>query len=815
MKRALLLLAVLLMFVNNLNAGAIANIIASDGLSFTIDWGTADGIQVGMKGEVKAVSRNASGESNITLGRFVVRSVLDNSALVKLEKLEGGARLEDARFVVFDAYPELNSSPAQQTSSKDSVDSLLEKGDKAFESGKFEQALQYYQNALALDPHNVVAKEKCIETQRKIDELKKPEKFKYYINKSDASYAKGDVKYAFLYLVEAYRAYPQGATEVKVRLEKLNQEHATEIQDIMAARAEELRDVSPAFHDMLAPPPPPESPTKAEGAPEAVPTAATVSTTANDQQMIEFVRSRAAQVSKNEYGYWEALLPKNIVMVYIPAGDFTVGSPATDGAADEHPSHKVFIDGFWLGKTEVTFDQYDWFCSETGRARPADEGWGRGNQPVIHVSWDDAAAFCGWLSTQTGFHFRLPTEAEWEKAARSTYPWGETPASDKMANYNNHVNATTPIGSYQKGISSYGIYDMAGNVWEWIADWYDSDYYGISEARNPRGPASGDQRVVRGGCWADKADFIRSANRSSESPSSKMNIIGLRLAMDALAEAGTPAPIQTVPTVTLPKPEKSPISETSEPFLEKVRDKAEKIEKNRMGFWEAFFPKDLVVIYVPPGEFTLGSPVGEGDADEHPSHKVFIDGFWLGKTEVTFDQYDWFCSETGRERPSDEGWGRGRLPVINVTYHDADEFCTWLAAKTNLPFRLPTEAEWEKGARDLYPWGDAAPNNRLANFNRSLSGTVAVGAFPAGASFCGALDMAGNVWEWVSDWYDEDYYRNSESHNPRGPASGSERVVRGGSWADSRALIRSANRSSENPSRFLNILGFRLALSGQ
>jgi formylglycine-generating enzyme required for sulfatase activity len=181
---------------------------------------------------------------------------------------------------------------------------------------------------------------------------------------------------------------------------------------------------------------------------------------------------------------------------------------------------------------------------------------------------------------------------------------------------------------------------------------------------------------------------------------------------------------------------------------------------------------------------------------------------------VTFEQYDRFCAESGREKAADEGWGRGNRPAIYVSWNDARDYCSWLAKKTGLKFRLPSEAEWEKAARDRYPWGSQPPDSDHANFDKENLKTAPVGSYPQGASPYGILDLAGNVWEWTSDWYDPGFYENSPRENPQGPDTGSEKVVRGGSWANGAGLVRAANRSGENPDSKLNILGFRLALGG-
>jgi formylglycine-generating enzyme required for sulfatase activity len=240
---------------------------------------------------------------------------------------------------------------------------------------------------------------------------------------------------------------------------------------------------------------------------------------------------------------------------------------------------------------------------------------------------------------------------------------------------------------------------------------------------------------------------------------------------------------------------------------------APKITQNNEGYSEAAFAQDTVMITSPGGAFTVGSPSGEGDPDEHPAHRVMLDDFWIGKTEVTFDQYDAFCRDTGRTMADDGGFGRGDQPVINVSWNDATAYCKWLSRKTGMLFRLPSESEWEKAAKGFFPWGSAKPDQRLANFGNLVGHPVAVGSYPGGASVYGVHDLAGNVWEWTADWYSPSAYRDAEEENPTGPDSGTERCVRGGSWRDGAGLIRSANRSPEKPASRLNVLGFRLAMS--
>jgi formylglycine-generating enzyme required for sulfatase activity len=218
-------------------------------------------------------------------------------------------------------------------------------------------------------------------------------------------------------------------------------------------------------------------------------------------------------------------------MIYIPSGKFMMG--ANDGNDNEKPLHEVDLDGYWIGKYEVTFAQYDRYCGETGKENPGDEGWGRENRPVINVSWDDAAAYCRWLSQKTGLKFQLPTEAQWEKAARGSrgfqYPWGNDFDKTKCNSYESRLDKTMPVGSFPSGKSPYGCMDMAGNVWEWCADWYDNDYYKNSPSKNPPGPAHGSARVLRGGSWIGVAPFCRAAFRAHYLPAFRDDFVGFRL----------------------------------------------------------------------------------------------------------------------------------------------------------------------------------------------------------------------------------------------------------------------------------------------
>ncbi len=187
-------------------------------------------------------------------------------------------------------------------------------------------------------------------------------------------------------------------------------------------------------------------------------------------------------------------------MVYVKGGWFEMGS--NSGESDEKPVHRVWVDDFYIGMYEVTFSEYDKFCETTGRSKPSDYGWGRGNRPVINISWHDAKAYCEWVGG------RLPTEAEWEYAAKGGeksrgYKYSGSDDIGSVAWYTgNSGRKTHPVG--RKNPNELGIYDMTGNVWEWCSDWYGRYYYLKSPKRNPKGALHGTARIRRGGCWGDK-----------------------------------------------------------------------------------------------------------------------------------------------------------------------------------------------------------------------------------------------------------------------------------------------------------------------
>jgi len=280
----------------------------------------------------------------------------------------------------------------------------------------------------------------------------------------------------------------------------------------------------------------------------------------------------------------------DMVMVYVPTGEFEMGtswlgsirrafSPRDRERAgfglyvfsNERPRHTVYLDAFWIDQTEVTVAMFRTFVEDTGYETTAEQqGWGKpwtdrpdewpqvngadwqhprglgssavDDHPVTQVSWEDAAAYCAWAGGQ------LPTEAQWEKACRGTdgrmWPWGNTYDANRLSSceaqcpierwkddrYDDGYAFTAPVGSFPDGVSPYGALDMAGNLWEWVADWYADDYYGGSPYENPLGPDSGTVRAMRGGAWYNTDVWVTCSVRHQNPPSDLYDDLGFRCA---------------------------------------------------------------------------------------------------------------------------------------------------------------------------------------------------------------------------------------------------------------------------------------------
>jgi formylglycine-generating enzyme required for sulfatase activity len=523
--------------------------------------------------------------------------------------------------------------------------------------------------------------------------------------------------------------------------------------------------------------------------------------------------------------------------VYVEAGEFAMGDLFNEGHSDEIPVHQVYLDAYYIGKYKVTNGEYRrfieaggyetpryWIEGGFGEFGPVPAHWmsveyfggglpGNENYPVVGISWYEAMAYCSWLSGETGYRYRLPTEAEWEKAARGSgkrrYPWGNE-IDKTRTNYDwgneRGVMRLTPVGFYDGSLrhgvetksnaSPYGAYDMCGLTSEWCLDWYAVNYYHYSQKKNPKGPPEGSSRVLRSAGYIDSAYYQRAAGRHKKGAHTKSFTTGFRW----------------------------------------VRGTGTQMDENR--------GDDAVLeefIMIPAGEFEMGDHFQEGDGDEVPVHSVYLDAYYIGKDKVSNREYRQFIENGGyadQKYWAEGGYGEfGRqprfweddrfnggglsgndnFPVVGVSWFEAMAYCSWLSELSGMSCRLPTEAEWEKAARGKenrrYPWG-ASIDGSYANFEHSGDpfepGITPLRFYDKNVSFYGVRDMTGNVWEWCLDWYaGSEYYAVSPKNNPAGPLSGSSRVLRGGGWVDSAYYHRAANRNSSFPENRNPIQGFR------
>ena len=454
----------------------------------------------------------------------------------------------------------------------------------------------------------------------------------------------------------------------------------------------------------------------------------------------------------------------------VPAGPFMMGSDplaAYPPDRDELPRHSVRLAAFRMSRTPVTNLQYRAFAVETGRRLPfsRSDAAGQDECPVTYVSWQDAQEFCEWSGT------RLPTEAEWEAAARGgddrLWPWGNQPPDPDLCIFAAGIGGPSPVGKHPRGDSPTGARDLAGNVWEWVSSAYRPYPYNAFDGREQAGDT--EPRVVRGGSYLDGPDGVRCSVRRSMLAPARDTYVGFRV----------------------------------------VRDKA-----------ETRIPFDWVD--VPAGEAVLGrdpvTPGGPALADELPRHVVDLASFELSLTPVTNAQYQGLVAAGAVPAPAH--WLDGRPPpglehhpVTWVDWFDARAFCSSVGG------RLPTEAEWEKAARGtdarLYPWGATGDpdGHAVVGMGIKRGSPSAVGAQPAGASPYGLLEMSGNVWEWVSSAYAPYPYDAADGRED--PDDGPERVLRGGSFASpGLEWARCAFRSRSHAVRRQCHIGFRVAREG-
>ena len=233
----------------------------------------------------------------------------------------------------------------------------------------------------------------------------------------------------------------------------------------------------------------------------------------------------------------------NSEMAYFSEGEFVMGSPKQIGKKNEHPEHKVYLNAFYLDRYEVTFSDFEQYLASNLKKHPTITGWidrkarpNMLNKPIFGLQWKRCRNYCSWREK------RMPTEAEWERAARGIenriYPWGNEKPDKTRANFGNccfiqRGNVLTVIGYFKNGVSPKNIFDLGGNVAEWVSDWYDKKYYEKSPYKNPQGPKKGKYHVIRGGAWNSLPMYLRSASRYGDSDAKDYYGIGCRCAKDA------------------------------------------------------------------------------------------------------------------------------------------------------------------------------------------------------------------------------------------------------------------------------------------
>ena len=615
-------------------------------------------------------------------------------------------------------------------------------------------------------------------------------------------------------------------------------------------------------------------------------------------------------------------------MSLIPAGRFTMGR--TSGDTDSNaPPVDVNVSAFYMGKNEVTkalWDEVRTWAVANGYTDLAAGAGKAANHPVQSVSWWDVVKWCNARSEKEGLTpcytvgaavmktgttvptvnwsangYRLPTEAEWEKAARGgvsgkRFPWGTDTISHSLANYlasssliydssgsvNNHHPAyndgtsiyTAPVGSFLA--NGYGLFDMAGNVWEWCWDWYGASAY-ANGASDPRGAASGTNRVIRGGSWGWNASHGRAGSRSDSSPTNRGFTTGFRVARSPLADV-------VPPTITSQPASTSVVGNTgatlavaaagTAPFSYQWYQGAVGVTTNPVGSNAAAFSAPApaattrywvrvsnaagsvdsiaatvdVMSLVPSGNFTMGRSSGDADGNAPPV-TVNTYAFQIGKFEVSkalWDEVRAWAFTNGYTDLPEAGGKTPEHPAHGINWFDALKWCNARSEKegltpvyidnravmktgTSIPtvnwsadgYRLPSEAEWEKAARGgrsdrRFPWGDTISHsqaNYLSSSSISYDVSPTRGQHPSYAvspspftspigSFAandyGLHDTSGNVREWCWDWYDAAYYANNAS-DPRGPATGTNRVIRGGGSDGGAEDARSMHRGDQDP----------------
>lgn len=466
-------------------------------------------------------------------------------------------------------------------------------------------------------------------------------------------------------------------------------------------------------------------------------------------------------------------------MVYVEGGTFMMGC---DDEYRSKPQHQVTLSSYYIGKTEVTQELW-----ETVMGNNPSSSMDLGpNKPVIQISWDDCQEFIGKLNNLTGMSFCLPTEAEWEYAARGgnqsrDYKYSGSNNLDDVGWYENNseesgYKCVHIVGTKQS--NELGIFDMSGNVDEWCEDWYGA--YSADSQTNPKGAYSGKERVVRGGNHYQSSDDCKNTYRYYVDPNKTYCFGGLRLALSADASAS----------------HRSSSSYGQANNYSKGIAKKERVTANGVSF---------NMVYVEGGTFQMGYD----DSQLHgPMHQVTLDTYHIGETEVT--QELWVA--VMGSNPCYNHQQSPQKPVTNVNWQDCHTFINKLNAITGKRFRLPTEAEWEfafRGGNKSRGYTYSGSNNLdEVAWNEDNSDGDMHPVATKSPNELGIYDMSGNVDEWCEDWYGP--YNSYAQRNPKGPSTGNERTIRGGSYCNNEWVMTRGVRRKWDPNKIICSFGLRL-----
>ncbi|MBC8872792.1 MAG: SUMF1/EgtB/PvdO family nonheme iron enzyme [Planctomycetes bacterium] len=565
-------------------------------------------------------------------------------------------------------------------------------------------------------------------------------------------------------------------------------------------------------------------------------------------------------------------------LTLIPPGEFMMGSTeeqmrqevedakgsewyvgTASGRSIELPAHRVRITKpFYMGSTEVTVAQFRQFAEASSYKTEAERGWAYGqpanrklrtwrqtfyeqadDHPVLQLCLRDCREFCKWLGENEGREYHVPTEAQWEYACRAGtntlwYFAADNDEYEKVVDEYawmswDRKKTPSPVPVGQRKPNAFGLYDMHGNVWEYVDDWYHEFYYKESPLNDPTGPATfnemRDGRVmIRGGSfdWADSG--ARSAIRMRiRQDSNQHPHMGFRVAMRIKGVKGVPPAVEVGP-VCRTGPGESKAAELQVPSgsrdLLKKRPKALNVDLGGGATME--------FVLIPPGTFLMGS--ASGLRDERPLHKVTISKpFYIGRYEVTQGQWEAVLGEDQRlvkakKNPRLAETVGPDKSMNGLSWIECRKFVEALRKKMRgHSFRLPTEAEWEyacrAGSRTEYSFGDdAAALERYAKvcaddalpLRERDPLDMTVGTKKPNA--WGLYDMHGSMWEWCADWYGEGCYAESPVTDPQGPDAGLLHVLRGGSWFRYGKYARSAYRHRAHPDATSSDFGCRLVI---